>query len=201
MKIAREALLPAAILAIVAIALGLLVHLLAAIPPVVLLLFVLWFFRDPERDPPDDPRCLLSPADGRVVKAGPDSISVFMNLFDVHVCRSPIASRVERVEHRRGRFLAAYRDEASEHNERLCIELVDGVRRLRLTLVAGLVARRIVCSLASGDRVEAGQRIGLIRFGSRVDLELPSDGKIAVKLNQKVVAGETVVARLPAAAP
>jgi phosphatidylserine decarboxylase len=197
MRIARDALPSASLLGVASVVLALLIHPVAALPPALLLALTLWFFRDPERHPPDDPAALLSPADGRVVKAGPDAISVFMNIFNVHVCRSPAGGVVGRVEHTPGRFLAAYRDEATEHNERLSIELVDEEIRLRFTLVAGLVARRIVCSVKPGDRLRAGQRIGLIRFGSRVDLELPRGGEIAVSLNQRVVAGETVLARIP----
>jgi phosphatidylserine decarboxylase len=198
MKIDRDALPWSAVLGLVAAGLGLFVHWLAAVPPLLLLLFTLWFLRDPERTPPDDPRALLSPADGRIIKAGPDVVSIFMNVFDVHICRAPLSGLVERVERRPGRFLAAYRDEASEHNERLTIHLADGKRRLRFTLVAGLIARRIVCRVKPGDRLAAGQRVGLIRFGSRVDLELPAGGEVSVRLGRKVVAGETVLARLPA---
>lgn len=164
---------------------------------VALLLGCVGFFRDPERDSPDDPAALLSPADGRVLHAGPATVSVFLSLFDVHVCRSPVAGVVETVEHTAGRFLAAYKDDASEHNERVEILICDGERRISFTLVAGLVARRIVCRVRPGDRVEAGQRIGLIRFGSRVDLALPPGVAVPVEQGQRVVAGETVLARFP----
>jgi phosphatidylserine decarboxylase len=200
MKLARDALPLVAVLVLVTAALGLFLHVAAAVPTALFLLFTLWFFRDPERSPPEDAHALISPADGRIIKAGPDKISVFMNVFNVHVCRSPVSGVVQRVDHEPGKFLAAYRDEASDHNERLRIELDDGTRRSSFTLIAGLIARRIVCSVAPGERLAAGQRIGLIRFGSRVDLELPADGEVAVGIGQRVVAGETVLARVPAPA-
>jgi phosphatidylserine decarboxylase len=103
---------------------------------------------------------------------------------------------VEAVDHRRGRFLAAFKDLASEENERVSIVIANGAERLRVTLVAGLIARRIVCKVQPGQPIEAGQRIGLIQFGSRVDVALPDRAEIVVRLGQRVVAGETVIARL-----
>ncbi len=171
----------------------------AAIAPAVLLVFVARFFRDPERRAADRPGELLSPADGRVIAAGPERISVFMNVFDVHVCRSPCAGRVLSVERRAGSFVSAFRDSASEHNERTEI-VVEGERgRVRFVLVAGLVARRIVCRVAPGAALEAGERVGLIRFGSRVDLDLPPGASPRVRIGDRVVAGETAVVALPAA--
>lgn len=164
--------------------------------PVVLLAFTLWFFRDPERRPPTDPEALLSPADGRIIVAGEQRISIFMNVFDVHVCRSPAAGRVASVEHVAGRFLAAFRDDASEHNERTSLVLDRVGATVRFTLVAGLIARRIVCRTAPGRAVDAGERIGLIRFGSRVDVDLPKGAAPAVRFGDRVVGGETVIARL-----
>lgn len=196
MKIAREALAPAAVTVALGVGLGLLVHPLAAILPALFLIFTLWFFRDPQRRPPPDPHALLSPADGRVIKAGPNGVSIFMNVFNVHVCRSPCSGVVERAEHIDGRFLAAFRDEAPRCNERLVVCLARDDLRVRFTLIAGLIARRIVSYVGEGDRLGAGQRMGMIRFGSRVDLELPAGSTVAVSLNQRVVAGETVLARL-----
>ncbi len=168
----------------------------AAVAPVLLLAFTLWFFRDPERRPPAEAGAILSPADGRIIVAGPRRISVFMNVFDVHVCRAPLAGRVVSVRHVRGRFVAAFADAASEQNERTEIDVDpgDGVP-LRLTLVAGLIARRIVCRVEPGRVLTAGDRIGLIRFGSRVDLYLPQGAASAVRIGERVVAGETVIAR------
>lgn len=200
MKIAREGWSPAALIAVVGIAVGVLLHVLAVVPFVLLLLFTLWFFRDPERDTPDDAGALISPADGRVLIATGRKISIFMNVFDVHVCRSPSAGRVEEVQHLPGRFLAAYKDSASEHNERVSIRLRGGQSELTFTLVAGLVARRIVCRVVPGQVLGAGERVGLIRFGSRVDVNPPQGFSPCVKVGQRVSAGETVIARTEATA-
>jgi phosphatidylserine decarboxylase len=196
MRITREA-LPFAAALILTGAAAWLVHPLAALPSLVLLLFVLWFFRDPHRTPPTDTDVVISPADGKIIAAGDQRVSIFLNVFDVHVCRSPIGGRVERIERSPGRFLAAYRDDAAEHNERVAIRIVDGGRRLSFTLVAGLVARRIVCRVTTGESLAAGQRVGMIRFGSRVDVDLPAEGKPTVRLGQRVRAGETIIGRLP----
>ncbi len=197
MKIARESLPFVLMLLGVALAGGIWLHPLAAVACLPLLGFVLWFFRDPERSTPTQPGLLVSPADGRVIKAGPGAISVFMNVFNVHVCRAPAGGTVEAVEHRDGRFLAAFKDRASEENERVSIVIASAGGRLRFTLVAGLVARRIVCKVRPGQRVRGGQRVGLIRFGSRVDVDLPDRAEVAVRLGQRVVAGETIIARIP----
>jgi phosphatidylserine decarboxylase len=164
--------------------------------PLALLAFTLWFFRDPERRPPADPAALLSPADGRIIVAGPGRVSVFMNVFNVHVCRTPSAGKVVAVERMPGRFLAAFKDAASEHNERTTLAVDTGEDvPLRFTLVAGLIARRIVCRVAPGRVLAAGERVGLIRFGSRVDVALPSGAVPIVRVGDRVVAGETVIAR------
>jgi len=166
-----------------------------ALIPAALLLFVAWFFRDPRRTPPDDADALIAPADGRIIRAGPDRISIFMNVFNVHVCRTPSAGTVSRVQHSPGRFLAAFRDDASDHNERTEV-LVEGPGgTVRFVLIAGLVARRIVCKVEPGRLLRAGERVGLIRFGSRVDVDLPEGAAVRVKLGDRVVAGETVIAR------
>ncbi|MFZ4573003.1 MAG: phosphatidylserine decarboxylase [Phycisphaerales bacterium] len=173
-----------------------------------------WFFRDPARQIPSDPRAVVSPADGVVVAidrmgppaeiradAGLDSgclrVSVFMNVFDVHVNRSPVAGRVVRVEHRTGKFLNAALQKASEENERcsLVVLMPDG-RRVVSVQIAGLVARRIVCRVGGGVELGKGQRYGLIRFGSRVDVFLPGDSEPVVKVGDRTVSGESVLARL-----
>jgi len=171
------------------------IHPLAVLPPLAASAFVAWFFRDPDREPETQPGVVLSPADGRVLVAAGRRISVFMNVFDVHVCRAPIAGTVLSVRHAPGRFLAAYRDDAADCNERVEIEIGAGNDRLRFVLVAGLVARRVVCRVGSGHRLLAGQRVGLIRFGSRVDIDLPADAEPVVRRGQRVVAGRTIVAR------
>jgi phosphatidylserine decarboxylase len=195
MRLAREAAPYAVGFAIASVAAALLVSPLAAVPLVLLLAFTLWFFRDPERRPPDDPRLLVSPADGRVIVAGAGRLSIFMNAFNVHVCRAPAAGEVVSVDRARGGFRAAFRDAASEHNERVKI-VVDGAGRVVFTLVAGLLARRIVCRVVAGDRVSQGQRIGLIQFGSRVDVHVPDGASLLVRVGDRVTAGETPVARL-----
>jgi len=163
---------------------------------VLLLVFTLNFFRDPERQTLEDPLALISPADGRVIRADAGRVSIFMNVFDVHVCRSPVAGRVTSVAHEPGRFLAAMKDEASEQNERttIVVQPEDGPQ-VRFVLVAGLIARRIVCRVAAGRALSAGERVGIIRFGSRVDLDLPAGSTPAVVVGDRVVAGESVVAR------
>lgn len=167
----------------------------AAAAPLALLVFVLWFFRDPHREPPADPNVLVSPADGKVIRVGAGGLSIFLNVFDVHVCRSPAAGRLAAVDHVSGRFLAAYRDEAAEHNERATLRLEQPAGSLLVHLVAGLVARRIVVWVSPGESLERGQRVGLIRFGSRVDLELPEGTVPAVRVGQRVRAGVSVIAR------
>lgn len=173
------------------------VHPSAGFVSLLLLLFILFFFRDPRRDTPADPSAVISPADGTVVEAGPQRIAIFLSVFNVHVCRAPVAGEVESVEHSRGRFLAAYRQEASTQNERTTIIVERQGRRLRFALIAGLVARRIVCRLRPGQRVTAGERVGIIRFGSRAEVDLPPDCRVAVRLKQRVRAGETILAHLP----
>jgi phosphatidylserine decarboxylase len=197
-RIAGESLPLVVPLAVAAVALPWVLPLWCSLVPLLLLAFTVWFFRDPDRRIPADPGAVLAPADGRVIRADSSHLSVFMNLFDVHVCRAPVGGIVASVSHRPGRFLAAFRDGASEHNERteILLEVDGGAGRVWLVLVAGLIARRIVCRVAAGQHVGAGERVGLIRFGSRVDLELPAGASVAVGVGDRVVAGETVVASL-----
>lgn len=168
----------------------------AAAAGAVLLLFTLNFFRDPDRTPPADHEVLASPADGRVIVAAAGRLSIFMNVFNVHVCRSPVAGQVVSVAHVPGRFLAAMKDAASEENERTTIVVAppDGPP-VRFVLVAGLIARRIVCRVAVGRTLAQGERVGIIRFGSRVDLDIPDGFSPSVAVGDQVVAGQTVVAR------
>lgn len=201
MRIAKEAWSFAAPLCGAALLGGIVVHPLLGAPPLLLAAFTLWFFRDPERTAPAEADLLLSPADGRIIRAGPTDVSVFMNVFDVHICRSPIAGEVDSVQHVPGRFLAAFKDSASQMNERVAIVVRDGSRQVTFVLVAGLIARRIVCRVDAGRRLTAGERVGLIRFGSRVDVTLPESSRVLVRLGQRVRAGETALARLPGTAP
>ncbi len=170
-----------------------------------------WFFRDPPRVTPLDPRLVVSPADGIVQAVRPrvpppelglgdrplPCVSVFMNVLDVHVNRTPLPGRVLRRAYRPGRFLNASLDKASEDNERLCwlVEGEDGTR-VGVVQIAGLVARRIVPFVEEGARLPAGARIGLIRFGSRCDVYLPAGTVPCVLVGQRAVAGETLLADL-----
>lgn len=166
--------------------------------------FVAFFFRDPERTPPDDPRLVVSPADGKIVHAGPQPgepdrllVSIFLSLFDVHVNRSPISARVERVTYTPGRFLPAYKREASTANEQNELELRDETWTVIVRQIAGVVARRILCFTKEGSRLERGQRLGLIQFGSRVDVLFPSEARLCVVLGEHVKGGESVIAERP----
>lgn len=167
-----------------------------------------YFFRDPVRVTPLDDRLVISPADGVVSAVGPavpprelglgsgemTRVSVFMNVFSCHVNRSPVRGRITRIEHRPGKFLNAELDKASQENERngLVIESPNGV--IACVQIAGLVARRIVCWVETGGNIGAGERIGLIRFGSRLDVFMPTDATVLVAVGQTAVAGETVMA-------
>ena len=167
---------------------------LAALALLVLTAFVTWFFRDPDREPPADRQVVLSPADGRILAVRDRRISVFMNVFDVHVCRAPVAGTVLGVRHTPGRFRAAFRDDATECNERVEIEIASADGPVRFTLVAGLIARRIVCRIVPGESLVAGQRVGLIRVGWRVGVDLPPG-------LEPGVAGRSFVARRRPAGP
>ncbi len=172
-------------------------------------LWIVYFFRDPWRVTPTRAGLLISPADGIIVSIAPvqpppeldmgnvpvTRIGIFLNLFDVHVARAPLAGRVAARHYTPGRFINASLDKASEHNERLALRLapVDGPE-IACVLIAGLVARRIVCPLLAGQRVGAGERIGIIRFGSRVDIYVPPPYVTLVALGQHMIGGETVLA-------
>ncbi len=178
---------------------------------VMVTIWVATFFRDPIRTTPQDPALIVAPADGLVtmisrVSAPPElagegglsgefsRVSIFMSVFDVHINRTPIAGRIARVAYVPGKFLNADLDKASEDNERqhFLVEREDGVR-IGFTQIAGLVARRIMAFVKENDRVAAGERIGLIRFGSRVDVFLPAGTGSQVLLGQRTIAGETVL--------
>ncbi|SFL63465.1 phosphatidylserine decarboxylase [Desulfomicrobium norvegicum] len=172
----------------------------------VALFFVLNFFRDPERVVPQEPGVAVSPADGKVIKVetmrdpmtGEDrtAVCVFMNVFNVHVNRMPVAGRIARISYFGGKFLNASFDKASTDNERnsLLIEDGDG-RSWTMVQIAGLIARRIICWGEEGDSLGRGQRFGLIKFGSRVDLYLPAEYEPTVRIGDKVFAGQSILAR------
>jgi phosphatidylserine decarboxylase len=177
-------------------------------------LWCAYFFRDPQRVTPVREGIVVAPADGRVSQAGNavppkelnlgaqplPRISIFMSVFDCHINRSPIAGRVERIVYRAGKFLSADLDKASEDNERNAFIIASGAgARIAVVQIAGLVARRIVSFTREGDMVATGQRIGMIRFGSRVDVYLPEGTRLLVAAGQIAIAGETVLADLKSA--
>jgi len=178
--------------------------------PFLLMAFMVFFFRDPERTVPPGPDTAVSAADGRVIsvkKIMEDEylhremtrVSVFMSPMNVHVNRAPLAGRVEKVVHTPGRFMAAYRDEASMENEHLDMILTGEAGPILVRQVAGFLARRAVCRVGPGDSLSKGERYGVIKFGSRLDVYLPPDTEILVHKDQRVYAGETVLGRLPGA--
>ncbi len=165
--------------------------------------FVLFFFRDPERTPPSDPELIVSPADGRVMEVVEEArgecpgrrISVFLSIFDVHVNRAPVAGRIAAMEYRKGQFHAAMRGRASEQNEQNVIHVSNERGEVVFKQIAGWVARRILCWKAVGDSVTRGERVGMIRFGSRVDIWLPDRVEILVRPGQHVAGGSSILAR------
>lgn len=163
--------------------------------------FVTFFFRDPERVPPEGEHLLVAPGDGLVVHSGPgerdpslQQVSIFLSIFDVHINRAPMTGVVQRVHYTPGRFLAAYKPQAGTANEQNEIALANENFGIVVRQIAGVVARRIVCAIREGDRVERGERIGLIQFGSRMDVVMPSEVELRVKVGDKVKGGETVIA-------
>lgn len=170
--------------------------------------YVAYFFRNPERLPPVGALMVASPADGKVIYVGPSKeteflntettkVSIFMSIFDVHVNRVPVDGTVRDMKYHRGRFMAAFEDRASDENERnaMLIETTAGAK-LVLVQVAGLVARRIICYPPVGAFIMKGQRFGLIRFGSRCDIYLPTNTDVLVKVGDRVMGGETTIAKL-----
>jgi phosphatidylserine decarboxylase len=198
--------------AAVAVLGGLLAWWIAALG-VVFTLFCLYFFRDPERVPPDRPGLVLAPADGHVVSVAqavpPEElglglaprwrVAIFLSVLDVHVNRMPVDGTVTRIAYRHGKFVNASLDKASEDNERnaLAIRMADG-RELAVVQIAGLIARRILCAAREGDTVVSGARFGIIRFGSRTDTYLPEGVVPLVAVGQTMIGGETVMADLSA---
>ena len=178
-----------------------------AVIPVLLAVFFLWFFRDPSRTIPQGRGVIVSPADGKITEAewietGAGTrlrISVFLSVFDVHVNRAPIEGRVTQVDHRAGLFKNALSPDSSLVNEQTLVVVENPNYQVSFKLIAGLLARRIVCNLKVGDKVERGQRIGLIKFGSRVDVLLPSDAVLKVKKGSRVKGGSTILAEMPVA--
>lgn len=170
-----------------------------ALPFYILAAFCLYFFRDPEREAPPG-RVAVSPADGKVVAVKPHSpestrISIFLNIFDVHVNRSPIAGSIREITYQPGQFLVASREQASTHNEQNTITVDGDGATVVFKQIAGLIARRIECWKRPGQKVAAGERIGLIKFGSRVDVFFGPEWEITVRTGDRVKAGSSMIAR------
>ncbi len=178
-------------------------YILIAIP-VLLALFFLWFFRDPSRKIPDGPGLIVSPGDGVVTEAdwvetkggSRLRLSIFLNVFDVHVNRCPVAGTVTLCEYRKGKFLNAMNKDSAILNEQTLITIDAGDYEVSFKQIAGLIARRIVCNLKVGDTVKRGERMGLIKFGSRVDVLMPADVDLRVSKGDRVSGGSTVLAVL-----
>jgi len=176
----------------------------AACLPILLAAFVSYFFRNPARAIPGGAKLVVSPADGKVVKVaaveqGSETrcqVSIFLNVFDVHVNRAPIEGELDKLEYRRGRFKVASRDEASRVNEQNVLTIRGPDATLVMRQIAGLIARRVVCWKKAGQKMERGEVIGLIRFGSRVDLLLPENASVLVCVGDRVKGGSSVIAEL-----
>lgn len=179
-----------------------------AVPLLTLGAFSLWFFRDPEREPPAEAG-LVSPADGtvlsvseeeddRFLKTRAKKISIFMSVWNVHVNRAPLSGVIEGIHYEPGRFFKAHLDKSSRENEHnaLVVDAGEG-RRMAFVQIAGVIARRIACWVSAGDDLVRGQRVGLIRFGSRLDVYLPLDARVKVRPGDKVRAGRSILGELP----
>jgi len=179
-----------------------------AIPPVLLAAFFLWFFRDPRRTIPSGEGLIVSPGDGLVTEtvtiATPDGpqqrISIFLSVFDVHVNRSPIGGVISRVSYRKGQYLNAMNPASADRNEQNVVVVCGEGFEVCFKQIAGLLARRIVFNHHTGDTLDRGQRVGLIKFGSRVDVLLPPEAALRVKVGQRVKGGSSVLAAMPVGA-
>lgn len=169
--------------------------------PVLLAAFFLWFFRDPQREIPSGEGIIVSPGDGKVEEAewiettagSRFRVSIFLSVFDVHVNRIPMSGKVTLMEYREGQFLNAMNAESAVLNEQTLIVIDDGTHSVSFKQIAGLLARRIVCDVQTGDTVERGQRMGMIKFGSRVDVLMPADVELRVKPGDRVKGGSSVL--------
>ena len=177
-----------------------------AIVPLLLASFFLWFFRDPERAIPQEPGAVVSPGDGKITDVSPVTngnerltrISIFLNVFNVHVNRSPIAGVIRDVRYQRGQYLNAMNPASAEQNEQNVVTVEGDGSTVVFKQIAGLLARRIVFNCKVGDRLERGQRVGLIKFGSRVDVLVDAEARVNVKIGDHVQGGASVLAFLPA---
>ena len=193
--------------AALAVAAALTVGYAGAVPLFILAGFFLYFFRDPDRESPQDPALVLSPADGRVLVAGPaepsatppgdwQQISIFLSPVDVHVNRTPVSGRVTKVDFRPGKFLPAFHKDAAASNERSEIWVDHAGVPVVFRQLVGILARRVVTRVAPGAELRAGERIGLMKFGSRMDVFVPATAELRVKVGDPVVGGVTVIAIL-----
>lgn len=214
MKISREGL--ATILLVNTLLLLLLISYFFSRHPAILALaifmvcvdaLVIYFFRDPERTIPSEPGVIVSPADGRVVlikevdenqfiQGRARQVSIFLSVFNVHVNRIPVSGSIGHLVHIPGQFLAAFREDASLRNEQTVIGMESDGIRIVFKQIAGLLARRIVCNLKMGTHVTMGERFGIIKFGSRVDIFLPPSAELAVNIGDKVNGGSTIIGRI-----
>ncbi len=197
--------------AALAIAAALTVGASGAVPLFLLAAFFLFFFRDPDRVSPQDPTLVLSPADGRVLVAGAadptatppgewKQISIFLSPMDVHVNRSPVSGRVTKIDFRKGTFLPAYHHDAASANERSEVWVDHGGLPVVFRQIVGILARRVVCRVQPGTDLKAGQRFGIMKFGSRMDVFLPLSAELRVSKGETVIGGVTVIAVLKAMA-
>ncbi len=169
----------------------------------ILLIFTFYFFRDPERVIPLGEDILVSPADGLITnitefkegKKNYTKVSIFLSVFNVHIQRLPVSGEITKIDYIEGKFINATLDKASEDNERLRLTLKSGSNNIYVTQIAGLIARRIICYLKVNERVNQGDRYGIIKFGSRVDIEFPNSYNLMVNVGQQCIGGETIIAR------
>jgi phosphatidylserine decarboxylase len=205
----RDAYYYAIPLLVAAALIGWLTSPLWALPALLLAAFFLWFFRDPDRAIPDEPGALVSPADGKVTDIAPVTwngatrlrISIFLNVFDVHVNRSPIGGIIREVRYQKGKFVNAMNAASAEQNEQNVVTVEGEDQTVVFKQIAGLLARRIVFTKKVGDRVERGERVGLIKFGSRVDVLLETSASLDVKVGDRVKGGSSVLAHMNAERP
>jgi phosphatidylserine decarboxylase len=193
----------AVVLSLTSIAPGYLRYLIAAIS-ILFIGFATNFFRDPERTTPEGDRIIVAPADGKIVvvkqvnvtefmESGAWQISIFMSPLDVHVNRIPAGGIVKYTRYVKGEYFAAFEDKASEKNEQMIIGIDNSNGKIMFKQIAGFIARRIVCELKSGDTVHTGEKFGMIKFGSRVDIFIPANAEIKVKMGDRTTAGETIL--------
>lgn len=194
-----------------AIAAALTIGFAGAVPLMVLAAFFTFFFRDPDRVSPQDARAVLAPADGRVLVAGPADptaapsdgsvawlqVGIFLSPMDVHVNRSPVSGRVMRVDFRKGKFLPAYHRDAAATNERSEVWVDHHGQPIVFRQIVGILARRVVCRVEPGTHLKAGERVGIMKFGSRMDVFVPTSATLRVSVGDAVIGGVTVIATLP----